>query len=870
MRVVEQLVYKITGDTKDFDSSVQGSEKNVSKFSSVASKALTALSVGAIVVATKKLFDMAEASAAALDEIDKMSQRIGVSREAYQEWDFILSQSGASVNGLEQGLKTLATAVDEADKGSERYTETFERLGIEIRDANGNIKDSEDLFNEVFTALADVESQTERTALANRLLGRSAMQLAPALNAGGDEIERMRNQAHDLGLILGDDAVDAGVEFTDTMDQLRRSMDAARTRALLPVITVANNLVQAFLGTRSRADELGTAIDNLAGLTEDYREVVKRLEEDVDDLSRAEVNLLESRRRTLEFEIRKELLELSKTYHSVQRELTSLERQQVRHNEIIDESEDILSGYTDRYKNFLKTAGEEGIRLGAARVRQLEEVLQAEANIRDSSRALLEIEVELAEKTGDYEAKLLHLAKAIQDGTIDIEDLRGVNADLASAIRNQVEVLEEQEELQSRVQDRVDSLRDADLQYLDTVIAVHEQNVQRNRQLEYSKALLPELYALREDLIETAKKEADAEGERRDILKELQEEIEKVTAREKLLKEAYDGSSDKIRLYENAIDELREKHGDDAQVVQDLVAEYLEFLDSLKTVEDQVEDTADAVKKSEITKHEALRRMRDDDFENFLYNIEKQKDLYLEAGVSKTDVEAWVAEQIKGYQRDVTENEEHELDQRRLAHLEFANQVTNYMFQMWGNINERRTQENNEAIQSLESEVEKHEEGTQARKEAEDRLHDEKARLRKEEAERDKEMRLWQARIDTAAAVIRFLIDPGGWAGLGLSAMAVGVGATQIGAIQAEPLPSFDVGTIRVPHDTQAVVHRDEMILPAELSQQARQEGISISPNNSRQSVVIPIYLDGRKISEAVVDDINSGRQTIEARVIRR
>src|SRR5574344_255402 len=169
MRIIEQLVYKITGDNSEFDKSINQSETKVSKFGAVADKMFAGVTVAAIGMAVKKMGEMVMASATALDRVDKLSQKIGLSRTAFQEWDYIIGQSGASVEGLQMSLKTLSNAADEARKGTALYAEAFDKLGVSVTDANGNMKDQATLFNEVFSALADMENQTERTAIANKL-----------------------------------------------------------------------------------------------------------------------------------------------------------------------------------------------------------------------------------------------------------------------------------------------------------------------------------------------------------------------------------------------------------------------------------------------------------------------------------------------------------------------------------------------------------------------------------------------------------------------------------------------------------------------------------------------------------------------------
>jgi len=215
--------------------------------------------IGAVTAAAVKSADLT-------DRVDKLSQKIGMSREAFQEWEFIMSQNGMEIDKLQTSMKTLSDAADEASRGSETYSRTFEALGVSLYDVNGIMKDQETLFNETIVALTGIENTTTRAALASDLLGRSSTELAPLLNSGTGAIEEMRAKAHDLGLILSDETVDAGVRFTDTMDQVKRSVSAVATNALTPFMDDLDNLGQAFLGVvkgeSGSANEMADALSS--------------------------------------------------------------------------------------------------------------------------------------------------------------------------------------------------------------------------------------------------------------------------------------------------------------------------------------------------------------------------------------------------------------------------------------------------------------------------------------------------------------------------------------------------------------------------------------------------------------------------------
>ena len=104
-------------------------------------------------------------SASAGDRIDKMSQKIGISREAFQELDFICSQSGTSVETLQMGIKSLTSAMDGARSGTATNVEQFERLGIAVTNADGSFRSQEDVMWETMSALQGMEDQTEKARL---------------------------------------------------------------------------------------------------------------------------------------------------------------------------------------------------------------------------------------------------------------------------------------------------------------------------------------------------------------------------------------------------------------------------------------------------------------------------------------------------------------------------------------------------------------------------------------------------------------------------------------------------------------------------------------------------------------------------------
>ena len=185
---VFDLVATLSLDSSGFD---QGAEEASGKAQSLGSKIKSGLgtagkiagaalvAVGtAAVGATKALIDGASATAQYGDHIDKMSQKLGISATAYQEWDAILQHSGTSIDSMQRGMMTLS-------KAAENGSESFEKLGISQEDVAS--MSQEDLFGAVIKGLQGMEEGTERAVLAQELLGGAAKELGPLLNTTAED-----------------------------------------------------------------------------------------------------------------------------------------------------------------------------------------------------------------------------------------------------------------------------------------------------------------------------------------------------------------------------------------------------------------------------------------------------------------------------------------------------------------------------------------------------------------------------------------------------------------------------------------------------------------------------------------------------------
>jgi hypothetical protein len=199
-------------------------KKDVKDLKKVGSAAFKGVAVGiaatgaAAIAAGVGFTALVNKTAQAGDRIDKMSQKLGLSRQGFQELDYVLGQNGMSIDQLQMGMKTFATQMDQSNQGVKSSTELFNRLGL---DSSTALKSQEEAFKDVVGAFQQMEQGAEKTALANKLFGRSGQEMLPMLNQQEGSIEELLKTYDKLGSAMSDNAIDNSVKFGDTLDDLK-------------------------------------------------------------------------------------------------------------------------------------------------------------------------------------------------------------------------------------------------------------------------------------------------------------------------------------------------------------------------------------------------------------------------------------------------------------------------------------------------------------------------------------------------------------------------------------------------------------------------------------------------------------------------
>lgn len=231
---------KESGEKADDASSKFSALGGVATALGVTLAAAVAVVSAACIKCGKALVGMATDGASYADDILTQSTVTGIATDKLQEYAYAAELIDVSLDTLTGSMKKNINAMKSAQSGSSSYVEAYEKLGVSVMNADGTLRDSDEVYWETIEALGNVTNETERDAIAMTLLGKSAQDLNPLIEAGSERMEELAKQAHEAGYVLGEDLLNSYGAFDDQLQYLNNNTTALKNTlgtVLLPVLT---------------------------------------------------------------------------------------------------------------------------------------------------------------------------------------------------------------------------------------------------------------------------------------------------------------------------------------------------------------------------------------------------------------------------------------------------------------------------------------------------------------------------------------------------------------------------------------------------------------------------------------------------------
>lgn len=258
MAQVAELVFKaqtqelekakgVLGELKTKTEEAADSASKLERSMSLASKAGIAIGTAiaggltALVASTKAGIDYA-------DSINELSQRAMVGTEALSGWAYGAKLAGVSQEELGSALTKLNSIMDDAWGGNEKASAMFDRLGVSVEDAGGNLKSTETVFLDVADAFSKLDDNASKASIASDMFGKSVgPALIPFLNQGREGLEKLNTEALKFGLIITKEVAEGADAFNDRLDMLKGQTKGVSTQIAAGLLPTLNNLGEIFI-----------------------------------------------------------------------------------------------------------------------------------------------------------------------------------------------------------------------------------------------------------------------------------------------------------------------------------------------------------------------------------------------------------------------------------------------------------------------------------------------------------------------------------------------------------------------------------------------------------------------------------------------
>lgn len=156
------------------------------------------------------------------DDLNTMSKVYSIGTGELQKYSAAAELVDVDVETIAKSHVMLEKKMMSAAKGTGASAEAFEKLGVEVTDSNGELRNGDAVWQDVIKALGSMQNETERDAIAMQLMGKSAANLNPLIEDGGKTYEEVAKTLEKYDLEFVDqETLDQANAFNDSIDMIK-------------------------------------------------------------------------------------------------------------------------------------------------------------------------------------------------------------------------------------------------------------------------------------------------------------------------------------------------------------------------------------------------------------------------------------------------------------------------------------------------------------------------------------------------------------------------------------------------------------------------------------------------------------------------
>lgn len=264
----ETELKKLENTSKEFEGSIGNSLKNAGKsmqdFGDKVGKAGKAFAPVSAVAggALAGIVGLGVKAAQSADDINTLAKQTGLTTDEIQKFKYASELIDVPLETLTGSMSKLTKNMGNAKEGTGAAAEAFNTLGVNIKDnVTGELRNNQDVFDEIITKLGEVENSTERDSLAMEIFGKSAQDLNPLILGGADALKTLGDEAEAAGLILSEDTLNSANDFNDAMDTLKAKTAGKFAAVGAEIATMLTPMLESLAETISNVLDWVSSLD---------------------------------------------------------------------------------------------------------------------------------------------------------------------------------------------------------------------------------------------------------------------------------------------------------------------------------------------------------------------------------------------------------------------------------------------------------------------------------------------------------------------------------------------------------------------------------------------------------------------------------
>lgn len=180
-----------------------------------------------------KFSEAMEAGRTFADEMLTLSVQTGLSTETLQEYAYMAELIDVPLDTVIGSMEKLKKAMIQSKDGTGAAAEAFNELGVGYRLSGGDLRDWEAVFYDTIDALGEIEDPLKADEIAMSIFGKSFKDLKPLVAQGSKGLAEYRQEAHEMGAVLDEEALSALGAVDDAYQRLDQSSQALERQLAL-------------------------------------------------------------------------------------------------------------------------------------------------------------------------------------------------------------------------------------------------------------------------------------------------------------------------------------------------------------------------------------------------------------------------------------------------------------------------------------------------------------------------------------------------------------------------------------------------------------------------------------------------------------